>query len=97
MPIDIRNALIHVAHKSYFVLSHRQLLLSHQFMFPRNYSIPAVFIVNIGMQRLKPLFCLVGGHELSKSTGNAGGRVACGELPSDQNIFRRLFYVSFFR
>lgn len=26
-------------------------------------------------------FCL-GGHELSKTTGNAGGRVACGEYDS---------------
>jgi len=29
---------------------------------------------------LKQYFlCLLGGHELSKTTGNAGGRLACGE------------------
>lgn len=44
-----------------------------------HYSMLRAFIVFRLTSCYSSSFSCVGGHELSKSTGNAGGRVACGK------------------
>lgn len=63
--MDVHDILVEVIDHLY------QLLSSSWISFYPPFVIPFVYWV---------LCVVLGGHELSKTTGNAGGRIACGKI-----------------